>query len=244
MNDSLSTPRLRRREARIQSILNTSMEIVETEGLSGLTIKRLAEKLDYTPGAFYRYFASKDEILVELQNRTIADLKHQLLALWERCEENARAQGASDAQVVMTTLLATTLFYQRLPQTMPTSFSLIHMAVGELSQFLEDTAVVSVAQHTMELLSAVASRFDAAEATGALDAGTSLERAVTLWSSLHGVVLMNKFERLESQLFNVENLGKQLSHALFIGWGASPELIHDAAEIVASVDANGGLKPI
>ena len=243
MNDSLSTPRLRRREARIQSILNTSMMIVEKEGLNGLTIKRLAEELDYTPGAFYRYFASKDDILIELQNRTLSHLKGQFIELWKRCDLESNAQGVSDAHRSLVRLLATTLFYQRLPKALPTSFSLIHLSVGEQTLLLEDTAVVSVAQHTLELLSTVAAQYEEAQSIGALDDGHPMQRAVTTWSSLHGVVLMNKFERFEQELFDVESLGKQLSQALFIGWGGNPETINEAAAIVAKIDANGGLKP-
>jgi AcrR family transcriptional regulator len=63
-------PRLSR-----ERILEDALRIVDTEGLAGLTIRRLAEKLDVTPMAVYRHFKNKGDILDGLIERVIAEGK-------------------------------------------------------------------------------------------------------------------------------------------------------------------------
>ena len=69
-----STPRARRRQARFKAILDAAMDLLVTDGLDGLTIHQLAKAVDYTPGALYHYFASKDAIIAELQLQIFATI--------------------------------------------------------------------------------------------------------------------------------------------------------------------------
>jgi AcrR family transcriptional regulator len=43
-------------------ILKAALKIVESEGLEALSMRSLADAVEFTPGALYRYFASKDEV--------------------------------------------------------------------------------------------------------------------------------------------------------------------------------------
>ena len=62
-------PRDRRRRARIEAILDRSMETLLTQGVDQLTMRGLADSLDLTAGALYRYFPSKGAILTSLGHR-------------------------------------------------------------------------------------------------------------------------------------------------------------------------------
>lgn len=55
--------RERNREEMISSIVTTAEEIVANEGAEGLTIRKVASQLGYSPGALYEYFESKEAIL-------------------------------------------------------------------------------------------------------------------------------------------------------------------------------------
>ncbi len=59
----MTTPRARRQDITRRKILDTAREILVTEGLQNLSMRSLAEKIDYSPAAIYKYFGSKEEIL-------------------------------------------------------------------------------------------------------------------------------------------------------------------------------------
>ncbi|MCA9534492.1 MAG: TetR/AcrR family transcriptional regulator C-terminal domain-containing protein [Myxococcales bacterium] len=56
-----------------ERILEDALRIVDSEGLQGLTIRRLAQELDVTPMAVYRHFKNKTDILDGLIELVIAE---------------------------------------------------------------------------------------------------------------------------------------------------------------------------
>lgn len=48
------------------AITDAALELFLTEGYQQTSIRRIAEKIEYTPGAIYSYFKDKDEILYEI----------------------------------------------------------------------------------------------------------------------------------------------------------------------------------
>lgn len=54
------------REQMQTAILDTARSIVAMNGIDGLTMRRVATALDYSPAAIYQYFASKEAILEHL----------------------------------------------------------------------------------------------------------------------------------------------------------------------------------
>lgn len=71
---------------RKESIILSSIDIIDKFGLSGLTIREIAEKEHITDSAIYRHFKSKDEIILgiidyySLCDSTIrADIEHNML---------------------------------------------------------------------------------------------------------------------------------------------------------------------
>src|ERR1700694_5760911 len=57
------TPRKRRQTNTRQAILQKAREIIAASGPGALSMRGLAEQIDYSPSALYEYFASKDEII-------------------------------------------------------------------------------------------------------------------------------------------------------------------------------------
>lgn len=52
-----------------QDILNAAMKLFLAHGFRNVTIRKIAEKIEYSPATIYLYFKDKEEILLELQNR-------------------------------------------------------------------------------------------------------------------------------------------------------------------------------
>ena len=67
MDDSLITPAERRRLRVRDSILEAAERVFAQEGEAGLSIRRIADEIDYSPAAIYKYFESKDELVSELK---------------------------------------------------------------------------------------------------------------------------------------------------------------------------------
>lgn len=51
-----------------QSILTAAREIALHEGWQAVTIRKVAERIEYSPSMIYEYFTSKEAILLELHN--------------------------------------------------------------------------------------------------------------------------------------------------------------------------------
>jgi|ERR1043166_1629647 AcrR family transcriptional regulator len=56
----------RDREAVHRSILDAARELFVTEGYRNVSIRKIAEKIEYSPAALYGYFPSKDDIFYAL----------------------------------------------------------------------------------------------------------------------------------------------------------------------------------
>ena len=62
-----SSPAARRRLRVRAAILDAAEKVFAEEGEDGLSIRRLAEEIDYSPAAIYKYFGSKEELVDELK---------------------------------------------------------------------------------------------------------------------------------------------------------------------------------
>lgn len=56
----------RERQAITSSILNAARELFVAEGYPSVSIRRIAERIEYSPAAIYSYFSSKDDIFLAL----------------------------------------------------------------------------------------------------------------------------------------------------------------------------------
>lgn len=65
MTEELS-PRERRHQRTQQAILDAALEIIHEKGVDGLSIRAIADKIDYSPAGLYEYYGSKEEIIAAL----------------------------------------------------------------------------------------------------------------------------------------------------------------------------------
>lgn len=63
----LETPAERRRRRVRDAIIEAAERVFVKEGPEGLSIRRLADEIDYSPSAIYKYFSSKTELVEVLQ---------------------------------------------------------------------------------------------------------------------------------------------------------------------------------
>ncbi len=56
----------REREAVARAILDAARELFVAEGYQNVSIRKIAERIEYSPAAIYSYFPSKDDIFLAL----------------------------------------------------------------------------------------------------------------------------------------------------------------------------------
>lgn len=59
----MSKTRLQRRKRTRRAILDAALAIIQEEGPDQLSMRSLAERIDYSPAGLYEYFGSKEEII-------------------------------------------------------------------------------------------------------------------------------------------------------------------------------------
>src|SRR5712671_2392567 len=74
----------RDREAVSRAILDAARELFVTEGYGNVSIRKIAERIEYSPAAIYGYFPSKDDIFFAL-----AEEGFRLLGEPEPADESA-----------------------------------------------------------------------------------------------------------------------------------------------------------
>lgn len=70
-----------------QGILAAAREIALQDGWQSVTIRKVAERIEYSPPTIYEYFASKDDILLELHREGFRQLAAALKAARESTED-------------------------------------------------------------------------------------------------------------------------------------------------------------
>jgi AcrR family transcriptional regulator len=219
----LSPRRQRSRERRTERIVSAAMELVATEAFDALTMTRLAGVLDLSVGALYRYFPSKDALVVELQARAIRTILSELQDAQQSWQLPRGGAGSCAA------ILGMAAFYLDLPRSEPRLYRLVAATLADPRQLVDDAEAARIVPEFATLLAEVARAFASAQDAGVLDEGKPLERTVVLWSALHGVTLVDKLGRLvpddpagfaTREWFAARRLGLELSCTLLRGWGA------------------------
>lgn len=68
-------------------IIETAREIISKEGVQGLSIRKITNTLDYSPGIIYHYFKDKNEIVQTLVNEGYGKILTSIRSV-EKNEEN------------------------------------------------------------------------------------------------------------------------------------------------------------
>ena len=209
----------RRRAAKTEEIIEATLALILEKGLGSLTIGGLAKRMDWSMGALYRYFESKDALLAEAQARVITQLH---LDIKRDIEEAAVA----DAPLV--SVLAATRRFRRFALEQPARFHLISAILADPRPLLSNDRAGTLAGLLRALLSTVDEQLEAALEAGHLDMGDSSIRTVLLWAGLHGLLQFSKLGRIEARLRQTTVLAETVVDDLLRAWGAQPERVAGA----------------
>lgn len=210
----MTTSLERRRAARADQILDAAQNIVASKGLDALTVADLARVLDYAPAALYRYFDSKDALVAALRRRVLQKMHaRQAAALSQPLHSPPKLQA-------LTALVSFASFHAELPRTAPGELRLLNALVGDPRHLLPPAAGSESAPGASALLDELRARFQSAQDEGSLSPASPWERALIYWTSVHGVMQLEKLGHGHALSVDPEHLMHELSRALLLGWGA------------------------
>jgi AcrR family transcriptional regulator len=172
----------RDREAVSRSILDAARELFVTHGYQEVSIRKIAERIEYSPAAIYSYFPSKDDIFFAL-----AEEGFRLLFSYGASPRPAVAGDPMDA------IRAMFWRYYEFSKEHPEYFALMFLdrSVPRISQSRNRFGFVGEMQLDMIV------RIQQAIDSGAFPAGTEPNAVFRiLLTSLHGAATMKLCDRL------------------------------------------------
>ena len=215
-----TSPRARRHDANTLRILDAAMALVAEGGLAALSMGRLAKAVDYTAGALYRYFPSKDALLSRLVAQVLEEAQSYL----------AQAEAAlPSGSFPLTRVFALTQGYREFARARPHSFGLLAMSMAEPRVLLPDVKDAQpVTERVIATLELLAQALGDAAAAGQLEDGDVAERSVCLFATLQGLLQLHKQARFAPGVLDLDRLVPIATRTLLLGWGAKARAV-DAA---------------
>lgn len=222
------TPRERRFDDKHRRILDAALALVERDGLAGLSIHKVAGAVDFTPGALYRYFGSKDALLSGLVTRVLDDVQEHL--------EEAHGLLPNDC-TALSRVFALVHGYRAFALRYPERFGLLATTLADARVLMRERAdsepvAIKLTATFGTLARALASAAD--ERT--LVQGDVPERVLCLFALVQGLLQMDKQARHAPNVLDVERLLLRGTSTLLAGWGAREsalEVARTEADLVA-----------
>lgn len=174
---NMNTRKLRQKEELRSQILKAARRIVASEGFAALTMRRLAADIEYSPGTIYLYFASRDEIALELCREGY----RKLLSYMKR-------GGRADPLIRLQMGLHA---YAQYALDHPEMYRMSFMEAPKFAHAALDQAPTERAagEPGMQAFGFLVESFDKLRAQGRLATlMTSQQLAEVFWTSAHGIV--------------------------------------------------------
>ena len=207
------------------------MSLVVEKGLDWLTMPRLAREADAAVGALYRYFPSKDALMLAVQLQAVGSFG---AFLRDRLDTTPVAEGHVGA---LARVVRAFSGYRAYAVAAPERFGLIDGFLSAPEALLGDDDARAVLEVITPILDACAKTIADAVQTGALREGDAEVRTQTMWGSLHGLGHFQKRDRILPDKLHAERLIEGLTVGLLSGWGADAAAATEALAMARSWNA-------
>jgi AcrR family transcriptional regulator len=221
-SDEAASRLQRERDARVTRILDGALAIAVDEGVGAVTTTRLASKLGYTVGAFYRYFPSIAALLAALHEHTarlfygaffrqLDEVRPRLAELGRRRSPRVRAL----AEVAVLPAL-----YRRLADTYPRHFALVALVVTRPHDWGDESLERRLDELVLPRVAEIVRVVHRGAESGALEGGDAIVRTMTLWIGVHAALAIGPLAERHPGLVDRDALVLAMTRTLLRGWGA------------------------
>jgi AcrR family transcriptional regulator len=227
-------------------------EIVSTEGLDGLTMQAVADRVECAVGTIYTYFDSKSSLLTALQIAAIETLGTSFRRSRSVWDEDLAESDLDDATVALVRLVAFGHLFTSAPSLHPREFELLQVLLSTRRRETSDDDARKVLPYALGLINEFRLLIEAAVEVGALrgeeQGGTfddhSLGRTIAWAGALNGALLVSNVAAVPADgedaaptasmgdVFDGRMLALRVGRDLLAGWGAPLEQLLQAEEFV------------
>lgn len=228
---------------RSRAILSTALDILTTEGHEGLTMQRIADTLECGVATIYRLFPSKDALIGELQLDALAFLGASWEAGIAHLEATMEESGLDERERGLTRVLATGWFWVVAEERFPHEVEMSRRVVVDRSTVVPEEQAARIQAAALELFERGRATLHAAAEHGALDPGEAAERAIVLVSTIFGIAVTANGSRWDLAIIDRDRVAREAVCSHLVGWGAPPEAVAKAADLLLTELKAGWLAP-
>ncbi len=229
---------------RHREFLTTALRIVMADGLSGLTMQRLADDIGCGIGSLYRHFPSKDALIAELEREALEVVNTSLQRSQTHLDHVLDARGIDDQGLVaLARVVAAARFWVAAETVFPQEIELSRRMFTDPALHMDEADVARVLPAALRLLDMARQLLEDAAEAGAVREGPAIQRAIVLIAGGTGVLMTSGLGRFDEGLFDGRMLASLMVHDLFLGWGADPEELTVVEDLIATIAEHGQLIP-
>lgn len=196
-----NTRRAQQKQQTRQAILDAARHIAAHEGWQAVTIRKIADRIDYRSPVIYEYFESKDALLLELVREGFASLLTDLTS--------ARASDPDPDVAMQRIVRAYCTFAWRNPDLYQAMYGLGGAPFRATDTWGEGMRIGDIVAATLMEIAARDQRpWD--------DIGG---KVLLLWGSVHGLIALAMAGRIAGEQEQVTRAAEQVVHDLLIAWG-------------------------
>jgi len=220
-----------RHDKKRQKLLDEAMALVVADGIEGLTIARLANRIGGSVGALYRYFESKEELVFGLQEMAILDFRGYLE---RRVEEHQVPAGTAPRVALLSRLMLVITAYVDHAGVSREMHRLVDHFLSTPDAILSDQHARAITDRVVgPILELVSGLLERAVVEGALAPGDAQQRTHLAWACMHGLDHFRKRDRINPPALQLKALLPVAVRTLMSGWGAASADL-DAAQALVS----------
>jgi len=199
--------REREKSALRAAILKAAKDIATDEGWSAVSIRKIAERVEYSPPMVYEYFDDKEALLYTTKREAFAVLHTQM--------RNARALAVTNEEAVFVVGESYWDFAMANPQLYRVMFGLDGVPFGSHDPVMKPPEVIAVVNETIQALVTWGAENEIAF--------THVEDAFFLmWSSLHGLLTLYMSGAYESDTIHARTLVRTVIATFLRDWREHP----------------------
>lgn len=230
--------RNRRRQA--DRFLDAALTIAVDLGFEALTMARLAEAVDASVGAVYRYYPSKADLVEAVQGRAVEKLGQSFDERFPALVSEVRADVDPDLHA-MVPLVVLGRWACSAALVLPEEVRLLQMVSARRTTASGPGGGLRLMPAVMDFLGRVLKVIDDATTAAVIDDGPALARSIVWLTGLGGVLQADDLEGYLPDVLGGQRLARVFTVDLVVGWGADRA---DVSAVDAAVDALERLGPL
>ncbi|HEX7131261.1 MAG TPA: TetR/AcrR family transcriptional regulator [Iamia sp.] len=229
--------------ARRSALMGAAMGIVARDGIPGLTMQAVADRVGCSVGTVYTHFSSKGVLIADLQDVSVQRIIRSFVAVRARSHELAVEHGATDRDRASADLVLFGEFFIASWDAFPEESHMLFSVLSERGEIVPRPELDRVLGSTLTLLGLGQEVVQGAIDTEVITDGPVADRVIMGAAALLGVLLISHLGHLDQDAFDHCRLTRATWHDLLRGWGMGPADMAWGIAHVARLADTGPIAP-